>query len=132
MIVQITKPDSVNTNHNALFMFEAYPAVTKQGQERLDKGKPQDRYVVDWDDTITSVPSEATVEADYVIWEAAKAQADQEALDHAANIADKLTGLTDAQIDNYIDSNVTDLASARTYLKRLTKATRSVAIVGNE
>lgn len=32
-----------------------------------------------------------------------------------------LRGLTPAQIDGYIDSNVTDMASARAFLKRLSK-----------
>lgn len=34
---------------------------------------------------------------------------------------------TDAQIDAYIQSKVTDLASARLYLKELTKVVRTLA-----
>ena len=41
-----------------------------------------------------------------------------------SEIANKLAKLSDAQINNYIDTNVVDLASVRAYLKRLTKVTR--------
>lgn len=32
-----------------------------------------------------------------------------------------IKGLTDNQIDTYIDNNITDLASAKTFLKKLSK-----------
>lgn len=49
-----------------------------------------------------------------------------EAEDHAS-LKDTLANATNAQIDAYINANVTDLASARTYLKRLTKMVRALA-----
>lgn len=45
-----------------------------------------------------------------------------ERLDHLRDMA----RITDAQVDAYITGNVSDLASARTYLARLTKETRDI------
>ena len=59
---------------------------------------------------------------------AARAAARQVIVDRQADIVAKLSGLTDAQIDTYIDTNVTNLMSAVIYLKRLTKVTRALAI----
>lgn len=47
--------------------------------------------------------------------------------DRRADIIAKLSGLTDAQVDGYIDANVTNLAGAVAYLKRLTKVVRALA-----
>jgi len=44
-----------------------------------------------------------------------------------AEIKSKLTGMTFAQLDNYIDTNITNMASAKVYLKRLTRIVRSLA-----
>jgi|19_taG_2_1085344.scaffolds.fasta_scaffold337981_1 hypothetical protein len=45
------------------------------------------------------------------------------------DVVAKLTGLSDAQIDKYIDRNVTNLGTAKKYLKRLTIVTREVGIM---
>ncbi len=45
-----------------------------------------------------------------------------------AEIRTKLTSMTPAQLDNYVDNNVTDMASTRTYLKRLTLVVRNIAL----
>lgn len=45
----------------------------------------------------------------------------QESLSEAYRIRELITGLSYAQLDSYIDTNVTDLASAKVYLKRLSK-----------
>jgi len=52
----------------------------------------------------------------------------QVAADRRADILAKLSGVADAQLDAYIDTNVTNLTSATAYLKRLTKVTRALAI----
>jgi len=56
-----------------------------------------------------------------------KALANSDRATRRSEIQSKLTRLSNAQIDSYIDANVTDLASAREYLKRLTKVTRDLA-----
>ncbi len=56
------------------------------------------------------------------------ADAAQAKADRIQEITDKLTGMTPSQLNTYIDNNVTDLASARTYLKRLTLIVRHLAI----
>jgi hypothetical protein len=45
-----------------------------------------------------------------------------------SEILDKLDKVTPNQIDSYIDNNVTDLASAKDFLKRLTKIVALMAI----
>ena len=55
----------------------------------------------------------------------------QEAIDKAdriQQITDKLTGMSAAQLNTYIDNNTGDLASARVYLKRLTLVVQALAI----
>lgn len=56
---------------------------------------------------------------------AAEAQAQA---DRRNKIITEVSGLMDAQIDSYIDTNVTNLAGAVTFLKRLTKVIRALAI----
>ena len=46
----------------------------------------------------------------------------QVSLEGVETYDDILTTLTPATLDNYIDTHVTDLTSAKTYLKRLSKA----------
>lgn len=46
--------------------------------------------------------------------------------DHKA-LADTLSKLTNAEIAAYVNNNVTDLASAKTYLIKLTRVVRTLA-----
>jgi hypothetical protein len=65
----------------------------------------------------------------FTLEEIAAREAERQAIaDRRANIVNKLSGLTDSQIDAYIDANVNNLAGAVAYLKRLTKAVRALAI----
>ena len=59
---------------------------------------------------------------------AARAAERQAIADRRADIVARLSGLADAQIDAYIDINVSNLAGAVAYLKRLTKVVRALAI----
>lgn len=43
-------------------------------------------------------------------------------------IISRLSGLSNTQIDTYVDDNVTSLAGAVAYLKRLTKVVRDLAV----
>ncbi|VAX17056.1 hypothetical protein MNBD_NITROSPINAE04-866 [hydrothermal vent metagenome] len=44
-----------------------------------------------------------------------------------AEISNKLTSMTPAQLDSYIDTGITDLKSAKVYLKRLTRIVQALA-----
>jgi hypothetical protein len=46
--------------------------------------------------------------------------------DHLS-LKDTLANATNAQIDSYINTNITDLASAKTFLKKLTRIVRTLA-----
>ena len=59
---------------------------------------------------------------------AADAQAAQGKAARIQDLTDKLTGLTPNQLDTYIENNVTNIASAKTYLKRLTLIVQALAI----
>jgi hypothetical protein len=58
----------------------------------------------------------------------ARAAERQAATDRRADIIAKLSGLTDAQIDAYINANVTNLSGAVAFLKQLTKVTKALAV----
>lgn len=58
---------------------------------------------------------------------AKEAQAGQDKAARIAEIKNKLTAMTPAQLNSYIDANVTDLGSAIVYLKRLTLIVRALA-----
>jgi len=74
----------------------------------------------------SGIEKKSQSEIDAII--AADLAKEQAQSDRIAGIRDKLTNLTPAQVSNYIDNNVTNLAGAVTYLKRLTLVVRDIAI----
>jgi len=91
------------------------------------------------DNEFYEVSGGALVAKDQAVVDAIKSQREadaiQAALDKQAridSIRDKLTGATPAQVNQYIDANVTNLAGAVTYLKRLTMIVRDLAIESNK
>lgn len=59
--------------------------------------------------------------------DAKEAQAVADKATRIAEIKNKLTSMKPPQLDSYIDANVTDLASVKIYLKRLTLIVRNLA-----
>jgi len=52
--------------------------------------------------------------------------------ERAVRIRNKLTSITYSQAENYIDKNVTDLESAKEFLKKLSKAVIAMARIEDE
>lgn len=91
----------------------------------LDTGNPDYQRYLEW----VAQGNTPRLDPAWTPGEIAARAAERQAIaDRRADIVARLSGLTDAQIDAYIDANVTNLAGAVAYLKRLTKAVRALAI----
>ncbi len=80
--------------------------------------------LVKWPAALGVPPDEATIaswEAERATFEATKVarRADVKATAEADNFVDRLRDATPAQITQFVNTNVTDLASARTFLAKL-------------
>ena len=68
---EIVKPQSVDTGEFKRFIVETYAAnLQNLFLQRLDKGGPNDRYVMYWDDSTGTAPNTSQLQSDYSAWKA--------------------------------------------------------------